>query len=259
MQNLYPLFEQNRILKKELMWSLRDYSFTHIQLEYEAYADGILKGCEIEIQDKELVVGRGIVKYGGFIFLVTEKMKITYEPTERLQILKMKMEIDKRSEDFIAYRITLLLDDNPVKQQDELELCRFKLRSGSRLRNQYKDFWDMATDYDTVNLIEADWGGLSGKTLAPAITDYYANQLLKESGIQPEDISFAYLCLNQSAAISRKILEHYVSMKYKECDDGTTYSNQHLFDEFVQILDDIRNNRKSRAEQQVKRRQIMVD
>ena len=49
MQNLYPLFERNRILKKELMWSLRDYSFTHIQLEYQAYADGMIKGCDLEV------------------------------------------------------------------------------------------------------------------------------------------------------------------------------------------------------------------
>ena len=61
MQNLYPLFERNRILKKELMWSLRDYSFTHIQLEYQAYADGMIKGCDLEVRGNELVVGKGIV------------------------------------------------------------------------------------------------------------------------------------------------------------------------------------------------------
>lgn len=34
MQNLYPLFERNRILKKELLWSLRDYAFGQLRLEY---------------------------------------------------------------------------------------------------------------------------------------------------------------------------------------------------------------------------------
>ena len=45
MQNLYPLFERNRILKKELLWSLRDYSFSQIQLEYQEYGQGIIQGC----------------------------------------------------------------------------------------------------------------------------------------------------------------------------------------------------------------------
>ncbi len=49
MQNLYPLFEQNRILKKELLWSLRDYSFSHIQLEYQEYGQGIIQGCGIRV------------------------------------------------------------------------------------------------------------------------------------------------------------------------------------------------------------------
>lgn len=57
MQNLYPLFEQNRILKKELLWSLRDYSFAHVQLEYQEYGQGILRGCEIQVRDGKLVVG----------------------------------------------------------------------------------------------------------------------------------------------------------------------------------------------------------
>ena len=40
MQNLYPLFERNRVLKKELLWALRDYSFGQLQLKYADYGDG---------------------------------------------------------------------------------------------------------------------------------------------------------------------------------------------------------------------------
>lgn len=276
MQNLYPLFERNRILKKELMWSLRDYSFTHIQLEYQTYADGIIKGCEIEVREKELVVGKGIVKYDGFIYLITEEMRIAYEPTEQLEILKMKMEVDKRSEDFIAYRITLFLDNNPVKKEGELEVCRFKLRCGSRLRSQYKDFEDMATDFDTVNVIEADWGGVSGKTISPSVTGYFAENVLAESGSLPEDVSFAYLCLNQREAVSRKVLEHYIntrlgtkeeySEKYrshrgeeKSNTGNCLKDNRKVFEQMVQIINDIRSNRHKGMEIQTKRRQIVVE
>ena len=47
MQNLYPLFGQNRILKKELLWSLRDCSFAQLQLRYQDYGQGFLQGCTV--------------------------------------------------------------------------------------------------------------------------------------------------------------------------------------------------------------------
>lgn len=213
MENLYPLFERNRILKKELLWSLRDYSFAHMQLEYQAYGEGIVSGCELEVRDKELVVGKGIIKYNGFIYLITEEMRVPYEPTQQLAILKMKMIVDDRSEDFISYRVELLMDDNPVKEQDELEVCRFKLRHGSILRSQYKDFEDMITEFDTVDVTEADWAGLGGKALSPTITGYFAKLLLEESGSQAEDISFAYLCIDRSDAVPIKIVKHYVDKR----------------------------------------------
>lgn len=83
MQNLYPLFEQNRILKKEFLWSLRDYSFSHIQLEYQEYGQGIIQGCQIQVQGSELAVGPGMIKYGGFICLMMEEQRIEYGPKEQ--------------------------------------------------------------------------------------------------------------------------------------------------------------------------------
>lgn len=275
MENLYPLFERNRILKKELMWSLRDYSFHHIQMEYQSYADGIIKGCKIEVREKELAVGKGLIKHGGFIYLVTEEMTIPYEPTEQLEILKMRMETDNRSEDFIAYRMTLFLDHEPSKKENELELCRFKLRKGSRLRNEYKNFADMATDFDTVNVIGADWSGLSERTLSPAVTGLFAKTVLAETGSLPEDISFAYLCLNQPEAVSRTVLEHYINNRlagrteYEE--EPLTHRaesaynadglerNMELFERMVWILKDIQQNRRKDTGGGKKRKQILVD
>ena len=66
MENLYPLFEQNRILKKELLWSLRDYTFIHVQAEYGRYGQGFLKGWDIKVRDSELAVGPGLLKAGGY-------------------------------------------------------------------------------------------------------------------------------------------------------------------------------------------------
>jgi len=157
MQNLYPLFERNRILKKEMLWSLRDYSFAHIQIEYQEYGQGIIRGCDIRVDGDELAVGPGILKYGRFICLMMEEEKVPYHAADRMQYLKLRIDADSLSPDYIAYRMELASDLDEKKKENEFELCRFHLRSGARLRDHYKDFSDMGTEYDTVNLIHADW------------------------------------------------------------------------------------------------------
>ena len=64
------------------MWSLRDYSFSHVQLEYQEYSQGILQGCQIQVRGSELTVGPGMIKYGRFICLMMEEQRIEYEPVE---------------------------------------------------------------------------------------------------------------------------------------------------------------------------------
>lgn len=118
MQNLYPLFEQNWILKKELLWSLRDYSFSHIQLEYQEYGQGIIQGYQIQVQGNELVVEPDMIKYGGVICLMVEEQRIEYGAEDQTQYLKLKIEVDRRSPDYIAYQIQLLLD---LKGKQELK------------------------------------------------------------------------------------------------------------------------------------------
>ncbi len=273
MQNIYPLFERNRILKKEHLWSLRDYSFSHMRLEYRSFGDGILDGCEPAVRGEELVVGEGIVKHGDFIYLVTGELAVPYEPTGELTVLKLRVGEDRQQEDFIRYHVEAFLDGDTEKKEDELELCRFKLRHGSRLRDRYKDFDDMVTEYDTVDVTEADWGGLGGKTLSPAVTGYFARLVLGESGSRPEDISFAYLCLSQQRAVPARVLEHYIQNRLagmgiawngtgrmpengaaEVCGEG-----RRMFDGLVRILDGIRGNRVRGQERKGDRHRIWID
>lgn len=213
MQNLYPLFERNRILKKELLWSLRDYSFSHVQLEYQEYGQGILRGCEIQVQGDELTVGPGMIKYGQFICLMMEEERIYYRPCEQIQYLKVTIEVDERSPDCIVYQIGLSLDFIETKKKNQFELCRFNLRSGAKLRDQYKCFSDMETEYDTINLIHADWAALGGKAMSPNVIRYFAESVLKSESSQLEDRSFAYLCLSQAGTIPTTVLASYINRR----------------------------------------------
>lgn len=223
MQNLYPLFERNRILKKELLWSLRDYSFAHLQLEYQEYGQGILRGCDIKVRGDKLEVGPGIIKCGRFICLMMDEESILYKPADQLQYLIIKIEMDQSSPDYIAYKGRLSLETEEQRGQAAIsgeaynyELCRFNLRAGAQLRDQYKDFTDIETEYDTLNPIYADWAGLGGSSMAPTITRRLAEIILKSENSLPEDLSFAWLCLSQTGAVPGNVLSDYISRKSGE-------------------------------------------
>lgn len=258
MQNLYPLFERNRILKKELLWSLRDYSFAHIQLEYQEYDQGILRGYEIKVRENDLVIGPGIFKYGNFVCLQTEEERVPYSPKEQLQYLRMKVEIDRTSQDYIAYKMEYYVTTDEKKEENEFELCRFHLRSGARLRDQYRDFGDMETEYDTVSLIYSEWGGLGGKTLSPAIIKYFANIVLESENSQLEDRSFAYLCLTQPGTIPAHVLISYISMRsgvrLKE-----VVNNQIIYRSMCGIIKEIQKGKEEGAGSRKERHKILVD
>lgn len=62
MEYIYPAFERGRIMKKELLWALRDYSYSVLQLQYQDYPDGIISGCRIRTEKDSLYIGPGIRK-----------------------------------------------------------------------------------------------------------------------------------------------------------------------------------------------------
>ena len=47
MEMRVPIFAGRRILKKESLWDIRDYTYAGWQLYYAEYTDGLLKGCDI--------------------------------------------------------------------------------------------------------------------------------------------------------------------------------------------------------------------
>ena len=46
-----PVFAGRRILKKESLWDIRDYTYAGWQLYYADHTDGLLKGCLLYTSD----------------------------------------------------------------------------------------------------------------------------------------------------------------------------------------------------------------
>ena len=87
-----PVFAGRRILKKESLWDIRDYTYAGWQLYYAEYTDGLLKGCDIRAEDGQLVIGKGMLKFHDFIYLMMEEERVDYQPKNRWQVLKAEFQ-----------------------------------------------------------------------------------------------------------------------------------------------------------------------
>ena len=164
-----PVFAGRRILKKESLWDIRDYTYAGWQLYYAEYTDGLLKGCDIRAEDGQLVIGKGMLKFQDFIYLMMEEERVDYQPKNRWQVLKAEFSEDETNLDYKAYWVKFFLDEEMELGENQIEMCRFYLREGAVLRDSYKNFADRSTKYDTINLIYATVAGVGEKTLHPVV------------------------------------------------------------------------------------------
>lgn len=257
MEVYYPLFQQNRVLKKEMLWSVRDYSMLSHQLAYQAYGEGILQGCEIRIEGKYIVVGTGIIKYKDFICFRMEEERIEYAPSQKEQSLKICFQ-KKQTEDWIQYQMKLVLEDTALLKENEFELCRYKLQAGAELRERYKNLGDMGTEYDVLNFIFASWGGIGGSSIAPVITRRFAEEILKSKHCKQEDLCFAYFCFSQTEALPRKMLIDYMERRCS-CRLDWDISNQRIFEKLCEIAGRTEDGREKDIIQRSDRKRIFID
>lgn len=238
MENRYPLFAGGRILKKEALWDLRDYAYTSWQLQYADYTDGVIKGCRIRVEGSELVVGKGIMKCGDFIYLIEKEERVPYKAENRTTVLKAAFETPKENLDHLTYEVRFFLDHEIERKQNQIELCRFHLREGSVLRDQYKSFSDMGTEYDTVNLIYATVAGRGRAALHSKIMQWFVDELQMQQDKQLADYAVCYAVKNAGDSVSRALIASYLVDKGHGSDikEMTNWSNGQLFLALSNIL-----------------------
>ena len=192
-----PIFERGRVLKRESWESIRDYPIDALNIQYEGYTNGIIRGLKISVDSSERLIniGRGLVKFNEKIYPINEVQKIGYESSGVWEILKLKF-------------ADVLLD-----KDFEIEVCRFKLKKGFALRDTYKDFEDMKTEYDTINLINADWSGYERATFSESVLKVFAKEYLKIKEVDSIDRTFCYMAFNTREALDIEIIEDYISYK----------------------------------------------
>jgi len=235
----YPMFERGRIMKKELLLGLRDYSFGLARLQFDEWTEGIISGCAVSATDTHLIVAPGVLKFNKFVYVMTESQHIVYEPTERTTVVKICFSTSAASAvDFVAYRGKIVLDSETALGEDELEICRFKLKLGSRLRCDYIGFEDMQTEYDTINLAHATWAGIERRGIALPILRQFAREAIRCHLTEPWDVTFCSQCMN-GETVHRSVIETYAQM-HGEHVSGTE-SNVEIYHMLERILNKLRS------------------
>lgn len=228
-----PLFQDAHLLRREMLQALSDHAFTANRLLYKGYANGILSGCELTTTRDAIILNEGVMFYEGQMLLITEPLSTRYYPTNRTTLLKVRFSEQRKDDNFICREAEVVLSDDISLSAGEIELCRFKLQEGARLRYQYQDFEDWNTEYDTLNVIHAAYSAKGESTLSPEILKAYAEEMLEIKQLSEPDTMFCIQVLEQERSMSKAALAAYLQRRNQTV--LTERSNLAIYRELLKI------------------------
>lgn len=235
--HIAPKFEKGRILKTAMLENLRDFPREFADIYYQDYADGVVTGAEVKVGPDTLTIHPGIVKHKGRLYSLSEPAVLAYQTTGRETAVKVRFLEGKEDSDWSVYRSEIVLDERVEAGPAELELCRFKLKEGARLRQDYQNFRDLATEYNTVNLLHVPIAAYGQSTVSPVVMRLFGDELLRRGSAEPQDLAFAMMCLNEGT-LHRGVILHYIAgrlgIAYKD------YGNADIHKYLARILDSAR-------------------
>lgn len=257
-EQIVPLFDSGHILSREMLEALSDYSRHYGELIHIGYADGIISGCRLTTMEDSIIINQGILCFQGKPFLVKEPVSVKYQPTNQIRILKACYLGEVRTESLIKHRVDMVLEDDCTMQEGQIELCRFTLQSGARLRCEYVDFEDRSTEYDTLNMLHSPYAAPVRSALNPDITRAFAREMLDCRLDCQTDVSFCLELLGRKEPMAAEAIAAYIRLRTgrKEVKED----NQGLYEGLLDILKKIKDG--SPVEEKPtprKRRTIIVD
>lgn len=219
-QYIYPRFQKKRLLRAEMLEQLRDYPRTIVNLILKETADGIVSGCGFTWENEELTVGPGMVSRHGQLYLMNDAQTVPCKAEDRIKYLKIRFGKEQEEAGFVAGIGEIILENQKADPSCEMELCRFRLQNGARLRCRYENFEDYSTEYDTVNLIHVPYAAEGKSTMAPGLLKQYAMELLAAGASDVMDVTFAMNILSQDGRAALDYVLMYLERRLNRNMDG---------------------------------------
>ena len=295
-ENKYPIFGNGQVISKEALDLLRDNPAELTDLLYLNRKDGIISGFNLitELDNKKVIVTRGIVKCGGKIFWMNEDYRFDMPEIENRYILKLKLFSDieerkfyirnadfsleilnigtngenieaKNEDNFNENRVQLESQTEESagktgnirrKKIGEIEITRFITRIGAELRNDYNSFVDLRRDFNLLELINTKYSSKHELgTLHPKILELFGKEASKKANLDIYDINFYVNCLNGS--VERDVIIAYINLKLQL--EFENYTNEELYQYLVKILDNLGKDREIVEKKRVIPRKITIE
>lgn len=256
-QNVSPNFQKGRILKKEMLENLRDYPRNFFDIYFKEYSNGIITGAELTVNEKDITISKGIIKYKDKLYILEEEERLPYYVSNEEAVIKVEFLEKNLDGDFIINGTEIFIDQKTKIEENQIELGRFKLHEEAVLRSDYTDFYDFETEFNTLNIINSDYAGIKARTMSPILLKYFSKSLLKTKPQNTYDIVFAMQCINESYVDREGILEY---IKVRLDLPNKEYSNLQIYKYLCQILREAEGGRSRGFESRMSRKtKIIVD
>lgn len=253
-----PVFQEGTVLTQEMLEALKQYAYNTGVFPYLGYANGILKGCGITAYGDRLIVREGMLLYEGEIFYFPHASGIEYEPTDSVKLLAARVGDRERSRSLETRTVELRLTSEADKTASEIELCRYRLQPGARLRCEYRNFSDMDTEYDTVNVCHAGWSAYGGPSVSYEILYQFANAAQTKRGLSAEDRMFlGQIFAAPGETLPKACICNYLSGRLqKDCREDSIHD---LYLHLVDVLRQMDDTRGAAGQKAQSGRRMIVD
>lgn len=238
-RNIYPVFETKKVLKKEMLENLRDYPRNLFDIQYQEYSDGILYGCRLEAADTELTVLPGAILHKGIPYFLKKPYAVPCEAQGKLTYLKVCFTDREAGTGREEYRGQICLNGQPPDAGREMELARFKLQPGARLRTEYVDLGDYATEFDTVNRIHVPYAAPGRQVVWPQVLRCFSKEMIRRRLRDPWDCAFCMGCMQTREAVPYEAVQTYLNVKLNEEQE---YTNEQTYSALLRILQETEEN-----------------
>lgn len=251
-----PEFPDGTVLRAEQLQQLATQAYVLPNLIFKNYANGIITGCDISVEEYQIVISTGVFCFEKELYMIETEIYVPYSPENKWIYLKIKYidTISTNGENSHIFGIDF--NENPTSK-NELELCRFKLQKGAKLRVAYDNFEDMNTEFDTVNILHVPFSSEDRSTLHPKVLERFANELM---ALSPQNILDQMICmqiLNNRAHINLKEIAAYLKFRADIHSDNIT--NINAYRELQNILWSEKGKLKPIKKKTIERRKIIVD
>lgn len=229
LSNILVEFCSGRLLSKEMLIEL-EHKIIQYELFYSGYCDGILSGMELTEENRNIWIGKGIVKHKDKIYFLERKMNIQKiidmsfcEDGQRCVLVLKEKEVKNSPESIMMHSMEFLVKEVDEVEEDDIWIGEFQYAKGVSRRLFVDDDFKLCMERQLSNVgsvfsvIKQPYSLQGETTFSPFIFDMLRNLL--ERKVEKSNFDRCFLMnLYQSRVVSKKILLQYLEYYGIFCD-----------------------------------------